>query len=501
MSISRSRTDVADRRVLEAVCMLPLASAGDIADHLGLVYSSVSRRLTRLEEKRLLVSLVSGAALRPARRYRLLPSGARFFLEPEVHFHVTRRLNSLACFMPGLEWFYRVSARLPELCGVGRLQSFHWRFRDGVDAMVRYEAGTVAFFWSGPWQTSTALRKRLDDLGRASSALGGWPALVCVVAADFWQACRASGVLAEYGVAERSLVFCAETGMVTGGGAAAEGRHLLISPILGARSHVLPVAEPRLLRGVRGGLDAYLWYRLMYLVEQFPGARAGSLTRALGTRSKWVLGKLERLVEDGYLLDVDGYHYLGDASLKVSAQRDRVHLARPGRRFGVRSAGVPAAFRHRQHDAAAFGVVSVWRSGGFPVAGGWRGDDYSGGRDAVAPDGMVYVGEGSSGGAGWRYFEYERRADSARGVAGKLRGYLSRGAGFGDFPIFVAARNRGVAQEFRRQAAAAGHMLWAAAIPDLEVDDSGTVWGPETAWMDYSGSAAALFPPFSERTL
>ena len=103
--------------------------------------------------------------------------------------------------------------------------------------------------------------------------------------------------------------------------------------------------------------------------------------------------------------------------------------------------------------------MSVFREGGFPVAGGWRGDDYSGGRDAIAPDALIDMGEGSSGGAGWYYLEYERRADSARGVANKMRGYFSRRSQRTPFPVPVVARSDSVAAEFRRQAAQAGHSL------------------------------------------
>ena len=497
MSYTNERLSGADSRVLRAVCDLPLASAGDIAEHLGLAFSTVFRRLVNLEGRGLVASALSGAAFRSARRYWLLPDGARWFLEPEIQFHVARRLNALACFMPGVEWFYRVAARLPQLSDVGNMQSFHWRFRDGVDAMVHYAAGTVAFIWSGPWQTVVRLRERLDELGRAAPVFGGWPALVCVVAADFWQAYRVSEVLSEYGVGDGALVFCAETGMVTGGGRAAPGnRQLLLAPILGARSRVVRAGKLRMLSGVRAGMDAYLCYRIMYLVEQFPGATAGALVRALGSRAEHVSGKLLRLVEQGLLLDIEGHHYLSDDSLIVSGHRDRVHSSRPRRRFGSRGGGGPAAVRHRWHDAAAFAVVSVFRDQGFPVAGGWRGDDYAGGRDAIAPDAMIYVGEGSSGGAGWRYLEYERRADSAQGVSSKLRGYLSR-----ELPLLVVARNPTTSDQFRREAAVHGLMLWSVPMGDIKVQDRGTICGPETVWLDHRGSAASFFPPSSERIL
>ena len=290
---------------------------------------------------------------------------------------------------------------------------------------------------------------------------GGWPALVCVVAADFWQDCRASETLSNnFGLKGNVLVFCSETKKVSGNVAPRESRPWLsLTPLLGSPVDSVSDELPRMMLGVRAGKDASLVHRILYLIVQFPGAKAPSISRALGSRSRYVLPKLQPLVEGGVRVQVDVHHYLAGVALGISARRDRVHFSRPRRRFGLREDGLPAAARHRQHDEAAFSIVSVFREGGFPVAGGWRGDDDSGGRDAIAPDALIHMGEGSSGGAGWYYLEHERRADSARGVANKMRGYFSPRSQRTPFPVLVVARSDSVAAEFRRQAAQAGHSL------------------------------------------
>ena len=485
-----------DSRVLRGVCDLPLVSAGDLANFLGVTFSTVSRRLGRLEELGLVDSNLMGAAFTAARRYRLAPGGARQFLEPDVYFHLTRRINHLACFLPGLEWFYRLAVRLPDMAHTGNFRSFHWRFKDGVDAVAHYDGGTVAFLWSGPWQTESSLVARLEKLGEPVDMSGGWPALVCIVASDFWQACRASETVSSFGLKDGVLVLCSETKKVSGNAAPREGRALLsLTPLLGSLVDSVSAGLPRMMLGVRAGKDASLVHQILYLIEQFPGAKAPSMSRALGSRSRYVLPKLQRLIEGGALVEVDGHHYLSGDALGVSARRDRVHFSRPRRRFGLRNGGLPGVARYREHDEAAFSIVSVFREGGFPVAGGWRGDDYSGGRDAIAPDALVYMGEGSSGGAGWYYLEYERRADSARGVANKMRGYISRRSELTPFPVLVVARNDSVAAEFRRQAAEAGHPLWAISIPSIRVDDPKTIIGADTAWLDAWGEQAAFLPP------
>ena len=484
-----------DSRVLRGVCDLPLVSAGELANFLGVSFSTVSRRLWWLEEMDLVDSAVMGAAFAAARRYRLAPSGARRFLEPDVYFHLTRRINYLASFLPGVEWFYRLAVGLPDMAHTGNFRSFHWRFKDGVDAVAHYDGGTVAFIWSGPWQTESGLITRLESLGEPEHMAGGWPALVCVVAADFWQACRASDTLSDFGLNEGTLVFCAETKKVSANVVPRERRTLLsLAPLLGSLVDSVSDELPRVMQGFRAGKDASLVHRILYLIEQFPGAKAPSISRAVGSRNRYVLPKLQRLIDEDVLVEVGGHHYLSGVALGISARRDRVHFSRPSRRFGLRGDGLPGVARYREHDEAAFSIVSVFREGGFPVAGGWRGDDYSGGRDAIAPDALIYMGAGSSGGAGWYYLEYERRADSARGVANKMRGYISRLSERTLFPLLVVARSDSVAAEFRRQAAEAGHPLWAISIPSIRVDHPETIIGADTAWLDAGGKPAAFLP-------
>ena len=486
----------ADLSVLRGVRDMPLVSTGELADVLGVVFSTVSRRLGRLEKLGLVDSALMGATFPAARRYRLTPDGASRFLKPEVDFHLNRKLNALAGLLPAVEWFYRLVIKLPELAQMGEFRSFHWRLEQGVDAMVHYDGGTVALIWSGPWQTEAALNKRLEDLGDASSENGGWPALLCVVASDLWQAYRTSGALADFGLDDRTLVVCSETGEMVGkpvlnGGAALLG----LTPLRGSLVDTVPAALPRMMGGVRSGADANLVYRVMYLVEQFPGARVSVMSRGLGSHTRYVSKKLKRLVEEGMLIQIGGHYYLSDKALVISARRDRVHVSRPRRRFGPREGGLPAVARYRRHDAATFSVVSVFQDAGFSVAGGWRGEDYTGGKDAIAPDALIYMGDGSSGGAGWYYLEYERRADSARRVASKLRGYFSRSSGREPLPVLMAARNDLVAAEFRRQAAAADYPLWAASIGSIKIDDPCSIWGKKTAWIDALGNPGVFLPP------
>ena len=486
----------ADLSVLRGVCDMPLVSKGELADVLGVVFSTVSRRLVRLEKLGLVDSALMGATFPAARRYRLTPDGASRFLKPEVDFHLNRKLNALAGLLPAVEWFYRLVIKLPELAQMGEFRSFHWRLNEGVDAMVDYDGGTVALIWSGPWQTEAALIKRLEDLGDASSQNRGWPALLCVVASDLWQAYRASGALADFGLDDRTLVVCSETGEMVGKPVLNGGAALLnLTPLGGSLVDTVPAALPRMMGGVRSGADANLVYRVMYLVEQFPGARVTGMSRALGSQTLYVSKKLKRLVEEGMLIQIGGHYYLSDEALVISARRDRVHVLRPRRRFGPREGGLPAVARYRRHDAAAFSVVSVFQDAGFSVAGGWRGEDYTGGKDAIAPDALIYMGDGSSGGAGWYYLEYERRADSARRVASKLRGYFSRSSGREPLPVLMAARNDSVAAEFRRQAAAADYPLWAASIRSIKIDDPCSIWGKKTAWIDALGNPGVFLPP------
>ena len=139
---------------------------------------------------------------------------------------------------------------------------------------------------------------------------GGWPALVCVVAADFWQACRASETLSNnFGLKGNVPVFCSETKKVSGNVAPRESRPLLsLTPLLGSQVDSVSDELPRMMLGVRAGKDASLVHRIPYLIVQFPGAKAPSISRAVGSRNRYVLPKLQPLVEGGVRVQVDGHH-------------------------------------------------------------------------------------------------------------------------------------------------------------------------------------------------
>ena len=125
-------------------------------------------------------------------------------------------------------------------------------------------------------------------------------------------------------------------------------------------------------------------------------------------------------------------------------------------------------------------MVSGFQRLGHPVAGGWHGDDYSGGRDAIAPDAMIYVAEGLTGGEGWRWFEYEKRPGSTALADGKLRGYAVRGG----MPLLVAAKDERMAAELRWRGVALGLEVWAPPISELRVSARQNVAGADTVWQN-----------------
>ncbi len=134
---------------------------------------------------------------------------------------------------------------------------------------------------------------------------------------------------------------------------------LSIHPLLSSPVNTVPAELPQKMRDVRSGADAHLVYPMLYLVEQFPGARVASMNRALGSHPRYVSKKVKRLLDEGTLMPIDGHHYLSSDALANSAQKDRVHISRPGRRFAPRDNGVPAVARYRRHDEAAFSIVSI----------------------------------------------------------------------------------------------------------------------------------------------
>ncbi len=459
---------------------------------LNVNFSTASRRLNRLEELGLVESAVMGASLPAAKRYRLPPAGAACFLEPEVYFHTSRNINRLAEMLPAVESFYPLTILLASCVGAGKFQSFHWRLRDGLEAVARFEHGTIAFVWSGPWQKKKDLMSRLEQFDYWTNRGPCWPDLVCVTASDHWQAHEAVEALTSFGVRDTSLVYCSETRHFSHLPTFAARQDLpLLRPLLGANGNTVPTQLPRMMQGVRAGRDASKVYQILYLVEQFPGAEIASIGRALGSHPRYVSPTVACLVAEEMLVQADGHLYLSDKALTLAAHRDRIHVSRPRSRFGLKDDGLPSVARHRSHDGAAFRIVSVFKGAGFPVAGGWRGKDYSGGKNAIAPDAMIFTREDSSIGRTWWFLEYERRASSAAGIAKKLRGYLARRP---MRPVLVAARNASMAAEFRRQADAVGYPLLAASI-DVRIEAPQNVWGPNTVWCGTVGRSATFLPP------
>ena len=282
-----------------------------------------------------------GAAFTAVRRYRLTPDGARCFMESEAYFYRTRRINQIACFLPlswsprptftvragstkspvsAVEWFCRLAVKLPEMAYTGHFRSFHWCLRDGVDTMAHYDSGTVAFFWSGPRQTGSRLSARFEESGRSCDSIGGWPSIVCVVAADSWQTCRVSETLPDFGLDDSSFVYCTETEMLSGN-LAPRARMSLhsIHPLLSSPVNTVPVELPQMMRDVRSGVDAHLVYRILYLVEQFPGAGVASMNRSLGSHTRYVSKKVKRLLDEDMPVQIDGHHYLSSDALATSA--------------------------------------------------------------------------------------------------------------------------------------------------------------------------------------
>lgn len=491
MAATKPKLTSARSRVLRAVCEMPLISARQLAGVLDVVFSTAERHLGALEELGLIDGAIMGAASPSARRYRLTPAGAAHFHEHEVYSHFPRTLNRLACRLPVAEALYSVVPRMPQLAAFSEFKSFEWRYREGFDAMAYYGNGTCIFFWSGPWHSRRMLRDRLVEMAAPASQGQYWPRLFCWVASDRWQAHQAAEAVRT--MTESFLVVCMETGYCFGTRApAARPAPYPLVPMLGPLDNAISAGLPRMMRGIFSGSDAHMNYRIIRHVEQFPGSNVATIGRALGSHPRNVAPKVKRLMDGDMLVQCEGHLYLGKDALNIAAHRDRVHVSRLRRRFGIRDDALPTVARHRKHDGAVAAIVSIFQAHGFPVAGGWRGEDYSGGNGAIAPDAMIYMGNGSSGGEGWRYLEYERRAASTGAVAAKLKGYIDRDP---KVRVLVAARSERVAAEFRRQAAAAGLPLWAASIPSIRVGNAQNVTGEGAAWFDVAGRRAVFAPP------
>ena len=462
---------------------LPLCSAADLAECFGRGYTTCYRVLRGLEEMGIVRGADVSVGWRRQRRYWLVGQGRDGALPEAMLRHPPRIMTRLAENLGAVEAAYRmVAAAVREGAPNRELQEFRWLRESDVpwDAVARYSDGWMALMWSGVWQDRSSLRKRLERMPLNSAdvaAIGGAsrPGRYCFLVADEWQAELVRRGVREFGMDDICVVFNIQERTYEGDCDLSRSRGWVTGvrssePV--SASNLGGLLEPNLLCE-EGGRNLY---RVMMTLEQWPALKPKAIVGML--RMSWtkVLAALDRLEQKGLIWRLSGGGYgVDDSWLAMAARRDRVWNGRPSRMFGRRRVEELYGGRIGRHEVGLADLMTGFVQAGCPVAPGWRGVEPMGNTGQLAPDGMVYIGEGPYGG-GWHYVEYELRARHPKTVGRKVASYHA-GLRADRCPVLVVCRPEAVEHFYQ---AGQGLDMLVATVPDVRAGvvagGDGTVW-------------------------
>ena len=479
-------------RLLALLDDLPMATVGDVAPLTGASSSAVYDRMLELRQAGHIDSVGLGWSRPRSMRWYLTDAGLSLLGHEEVTWHHEGLRSRLLERLPSLEFFYHL---IPQITSLGAFQGFLWLRGRAADAIVKYQLGWVALFWSGTYQSDNIISGRLERLpmdfrGLKISRQVPWPGMLLFVVSDQWQRELVYRAARKHRYVDQVMVWCPQDGEFAGirQSRASRGGVNQVPDTRGMggwewarRVRDLPWSERR---GIIAG-------RVLDVVSQWPGASLHMLKQSLRESSSGRSAHHAcRVLQEGRAIDrlwEDGkYHYtMTPRGIETVARRDRVHYSEAKGRFD--SLSWVNSVRLRVHEDGVMSLIGQFMEAGLPVAAGWRSWENLGqGGGGIAPDGMVFLRE-SPFGPTWAYIEYERSARGAPRVRRKLNGYGSKRRG-DDWPVLVVCWDDDAESAFQ----AAGRRLH---IPMLtatieRLEDHGAVGNP-ACWSMY-GEPATL---------
>ena len=435
--------DALDRRIVSALSCCPLASVGDLAVWLDTTTTRALRRLRELEKHGIVFSRMFYLGVRPHLRWWLASQPFADVLPQRLRLHPPHQIVGLLRNLDFVAAVYQVCRDIVEQGG-GQMVDFCWTVEAPFEAAARFDDGWVAFYWSGIWQTGNRTARRLTRttqfLPAADTGDGhDWPARLCFIVPDHWQARVVSEAVSSVGLEDRLYVRVLADGASFGA----------LTPVRSAGWYPVPAALtwPRPLdvtaatsRSLYAAPTGRTDLLSLALVEQWPGQLPSTLSRLAGgchpSRLGSSLARMSEVRAARYL--PDGSYSPTDRWLRRAALRDRVPARSVEARSGERYVDEWVVGRRRLHERGLAQLMGRFSAAGCPVAVGWRGREDHGKAGTVDPDGLVFLRQ-SPYGAGWFYVEYERRAVYGRSVAHKLR-FLNQVEYAPRFPVLVVCR-------------------------------------------------------------
>lgn len=218
-----------------------------------------------------------------------------------------------------------------------------------------------------------------------------------------------------------------------------------------------------------------LAYALLMAIAQFPAMQRDDLRHLVNATSAAVHESLTQLAVAGLVDASEGHCYLAERGLRRAANLNRILAGSLIRRHG---AYLHPSFRDMQlrHDEGLNRLVVQFATEGAAVFAGWRGEINLPNITQIKPDLLIQVTEGPLG-AGPHCVEFERAATQPNEVTRKLGPYRRCAAAGRPIPVLVVCETERAAGHFLEHDA-----LMPMLVTHVAAIDAGRLTGDETVW-------------------
>ena len=407
-----------DMQALIEVAEMPLSTAPERAYAFGRDVRSSYRSSDRLVSKGLVEGTEVYVAGTKAKRYAVIDQAWGGVFEDRVLPHSRHAVDRLWVNPLMMAGVYRIVGMVVRDRPERTLTQFRWLWQFPFDAVAQFSGGWGVVMWSGIWQDTRWIEKRLERCREEFENWGGglgthWPGRFFCLAENGWQAelvWRAAHALGWEGAFS---VYNLEEDALVGG-----------LDITGSRGAVPPfIVED--LSPLRADVTRWLdflatdpgsrRFRVSCAIEENPGAKSRCVSILTGINGGEVKAAFEKLSEDEQIYGTKrGEFAPSNWTLAIAARRDRVWPGLPGKRFGEWLVKSWSTQRWKR-VADTHRLLSKFREAGCRVAAGWRARD---GR--FEPDGVVWLAAGPYG-PGWHYLLCAARPKSEQSVRDFLK--------------------------------------------------------------------------------
>ena len=411
-----------DMQALIEVAEMPLSTAPERAYAFGRDVRSSYRSSDRLVSKGLVEGTEVYVAGTKAKRHAVIDQQWADVFDDRALPHSRHALDRLWVNPVMMAGVYRIVGMVVRDRPERTLTQFRWLWTFPFDALAQFSGGWAVFMWSGIWQDTRWIEKRLqryrEEFAEWSSGRGThWPGRFFCVAPNRWQAERVWRAAGELGWQGSFSVYNLEDDELVGG-----------LDITGSRGAIPPFIV-EVLSPLRA--DVTRWvdflandpgsrrFRVLGAIEESPGAKSKYVSIRTGINGRDVKAAFEKLSEEELSYGTKrGEFAPSNWPLAMAARRDRVWPGWPGKRFGEWLVKSWSTQRWKR-VADTHRLLSKFREAGCQVAAGWLALDRR-----FEPDGVVWIAEGPYG-PGWHYLLCAARPKSEQSVRDFLKPCLS----------------------------------------------------------------------------